>query len=56
MFHLTSFKALGVDVGIGVEETSRVGTGLAVSDWIPGVISDGPRLAVHETVNILITK
>ena len=56
MFQLTSFKVLGVDVGIGVEEASRVSTGLPVGDWIPGVISAGARLAVHEAVNILITK
>ncbi len=56
MFHLTSFKVLGVAVGIGVEEVSLIGAGLRVGDWIPGVISAGPRLAVHETINMLITK
>jgi hypothetical protein len=56
MFHLASFKALRVDMGISVEEVSRVGIGLLVGDWIPGVISVGSRLAVHETVKIQIIK
>ncbi len=47
---------LGVDVGIDVEKAFCVIAGLPVGGWIPGVISDGLRLAVQEAVNILITK
>jgi len=55
MFQRASFKVLGVDVGIDVEVASHVGIGLPVGGWIPGVISTGPWLAVHEAVKILIT-
>jgi hypothetical protein len=47
---------LGVDAGIDVEGASHVETGLTVGDWIPGVISAGPRFAVQEAVKIVNTK
>jgi hypothetical protein len=56
MFHLISCKALGVDVGIDVDEASRLGKGLTVGVWIPGVSSVGSRFAAQEAVKRLNTK